>query len=85
MLRNPSHKWNYVVQKNDIQHLVFSGNIIEIFNDNTQDRLKILFKPECIQTDVNRREEFRLGDNVDVYCALQIKAVKPVLGATEKG
>jgi hypothetical protein len=74
-----------MIQKNKNQSMVFSGNVIEIYNNHDLRCLKILFKPECIQTNIKSLDDFHLGDDVDVYCDIKVKEVKPVIGTVEKG
>ena len=73
-----------MIQKTEVQHIVLNGNVIEIFNDHDQPCLKILFKPECIQTNIENIEEFHLGDDVDVHCDIKINEIKPVMGLPGK-
>lgn len=73
-----------MIHKTAVQHIVLNGNVIEICNDAEQPCLKILFKPECIQTNLKNVEEFHLGDDVNVYCKIEIKDVKPVIGTIGK-
>ena len=73
-----------MIHKTEVQHIVLNGNVIEIYNDNESPCLKILFKPECIQTSIENIEEFHLGDDVDVYCDIQINEIMPAIGSPDK-
>lgn len=73
-----------MIHKTNLQHIVLKGNVIEICNDTEQPCLKILFKPECIQANLKNVEDFYLGDDVNVYCDIEIKDVKLVIGTIGK-
>jgi hypothetical protein len=74
----------HMIHKIEVQHIVLHGNVIEIFNDNEKPCLKILLKPDCIQTNIENIEEFHLGDDVDVYCDIKINEIKPAIGSLDK-
>lgn len=60
---------------NDLQLVSLSGNIIEIFQCNDCRCARVLINPAFLNIDLSSQDDFRLGDELNVYCQLEVVEV----------
>lgn len=71
--------------KNVEKKTLFSGNVVEIFNNENGTNVKFLLKPAYVSVELDSAEELHLGDQLNLICKFRILKIDPSFGKINEG
>ena len=72
-----------MIRKKETQKIVFSGNVVEIYNCKDSYCAKILFRPGYMNLKIEDSQDFHLGDELELECEVKILKAVPYPGTID--
>ncbi len=72
LLVSSVHNAIIMILKKETQKVVFSGNIVEIYNCKDGYCAKLLFRPGYMKIKLDNSQDLHLGDELEVECDVKV-------------